>query len=104
MVLAGIGQIIFLQNMTVMNTYTSHEQVGFYAIAALLVGGATVTRVSIWNAIFGTILFHLLIVVVSRAGQIVMDSAQIGEDLREFFAYSIIGMALVIHAWKTKKA
>lgn len=104
MVIAGIGQIIFLQNMTVMNTYTSHEQVGFYAIAAILVGGATVTRVSIWNAIVGTIFFHLLIVVVSRAGQKIMGSAQIGEYLREFFTFAIIGIALVIHAWKSKTA
>ncbi|MFQ5503838.1 MAG: ABC transporter permease [Planctomycetota bacterium] len=102
MVLAGIGQIIFLQNMAVMNTFQSHEQVGFYAIAALLVGGATVTRVTIWNAILGTFLFHTLIVVVSLAGQKIMQSAQIGEYLREFFAFAIIGTTLAIHAWRGK--
>jgi len=100
MVLAAIGQIIFLHNMAVMNTFQSHEQVGFYAIAALLVGGATVTRVNIWNALVGTFLFHTLIVVVSLAGQKIMDSPQIGEYLREFFAYTIIGMTLAIHAWR----
>ena len=102
MVLAGIGQIIFLQNMTVMNTYQSHEQVGFYAIAALLVGGATVTRVTIWNAIVGTFLFHTLIVVISVAAQDprILNSPQIGEYLREFFLYAIIGTTLAIHAWR----
>ncbi|MFC1706095.1 ABC transporter permease [Planctomycetota bacterium] len=101
-VLAGVGQIIFLQNMAVMNTFQSHEQVGFYAIAALLVGGATVSRVTIWNAVVGTLLFHTLIVVVSLAGQQLMDSPQIGEYLREFFAYAIIGATIAIHAWRTK--
>ncbi len=99
-VLAGIGQILFLQNMAVMNTFQSHEQAGFYAIAALLVGGASVTRVTIWNAILGTLLFHMLLVVVSTAGPIVMKSAQMGEYLREFAVYAIIGVTLAIHSWR----
>jgi len=102
MVLAGIGQIIWLQNMAVMNTFQSHEQVGFYAIAALLVGGATVTRVTIWNAIAGTILFHTLIVVVSVAGPLIIPKAQIGEYLREFVTFAIIGATLAIHAWRSR--
>ncbi|MCA8959603.1 MAG: ABC transporter permease [Planctomycetes bacterium] len=102
MILAAFGQIIFLQNMAVMNTYQSHEQVGFYAIAALLVGGATVSRATIWNAIVGTVLFHLLIVVVSTAGAR-LDSPQVGEYLREFFAFAVIGVTLALHAWRTKR-
>ena len=37
-VLASIGQIIFLQNMGVINTFNSHEQIGTVAIASILVG------------------------------------------------------------------
>ena len=54
------------------------------------------------NAIAGTFLFHLLIVVVSLAGQELMDSPQIGEYLREFFAFAIIGATIAIHAWRTR--
>lgn len=104
MVLAAIGQIIWLQNMTVMNTFQSHEQVGFYAIAALLVGGATVTRVTIWNAVIGTVLFHTLIVVVAVAGPLILQKAQIGEYLREFLLFAIIGATLAIHAWRSRAA
>ena len=89
--------------MTVMNTYQSHEQVGFYAIAALLVGGATVARATIWNAVVGTFLFHMLIVVVVLAGQKLMHSAQVGEYLREFTTFAIIGTALALHAWRTRR-
>ncbi len=103
MVLAGIGQILFLQNMTVMNTFQQHEQVGFYAVAALMVGGATVSRASIWNAVVGTLLFHTLIVVVSLAGQELMNSPQVGEYLREFFMFAIIGTTLAIHAWRATR-
>ena len=103
LVLAAIGQIIWLQNMTMMNTYSSHEQVAFYAIAALLVGGATVTQVRIWNAIIGTVLFHTLIVVIATAGA-KLKSPQIGEYLREFLMFALIGVTLAIHAWHGKGA
>ena len=103
MVLAGIGQIIFLQNMRVMNTFQQHEQVGFYAIAALLVGGATTRRATIGNAIAGTFLFHLLIVAVALAAPILLHNAQVGEYLREFTVYAIIGFTLAIHAWKARQ-
>jgi len=99
MALAAVGQVVFLQNMGVMNTFTSHEQVGFYAIAALLVGGATVSRASVRNAVVGTVLFHALIVIVSRAAQ-KTETPQIGEYFREFFVYAIIGATLALHAWR----
>ncbi len=103
MALAGLGQVIFLQNMGVMNTFTSHEQVGFYAIAALLVGGATVSKAGVRNAVIGTILFHSLLVIVSRAGQ-KTDTPMIGEYFREFFVYAIVGVTLALHAWKSRKS
>ena len=41
-VLAGWGQLIFVQNMGTFQTYGAHEQVGLYAGAAILVGGASI--------------------------------------------------------------
>ena len=55
-VLACYGQIIFLQNIGTMNTYNSHEQAGMFAIASLLVGGASVSRASIFNVFLGVVL------------------------------------------------
>ncbi|MBR1450619.1 MAG: iron chelate uptake ABC transporter family permease subunit, partial [Lachnospiraceae bacterium] len=37
-VLAGLGMIIYLQNMGNIATYTAHSQIGMFCIAALLVG------------------------------------------------------------------
>ncbi len=101
--LGGIGHVLWLQNIGTMNTYQSHEQVGAYAIAAILVGGATVARASIWNALLGTFLFHTLFVVSPIAGQKLLGSAQIGEFFREFIAYAVIGVTLALHAWKTRR-
>ncbi len=102
-VLGGIGHIIFLQNIGTMNTYQSHEQVGPYAIAALLVGGATVARATIWHAILGTTLFHTLFYVAPTAGATLFGDKQIGEYFREFIGYAVIGVTLALHAWKARR-
>ena len=83
-----------------MNTYSSHEQVGMFSIAALLVSGATVTRASVGQALLGTLLFHTLFVVSPLAGKALAGDAQIGEYFRVFVAYAVITVALVLHAWQ----
>lgn len=104
-VLGGMGQVLWLTStgMSSMNTYSSHEQVGPYAIAAILVGGATVTHATIWHAILGTLLFHTLFVVAPLAGQALFGAVQIGEYFREFVAYAVIGVTLALHAWKSRR-
>lgn len=103
-VLAAWGQIIYLQNLGTLNTYNNHEQVGLFAVAALLIGGATVDKASWKEALLGTFLFHLLFIVSPLAGRNLVGNAQIGEYFRVFVAYGVIGMALVLHAWETQKA
>ncbi len=102
-VLACYGQIIFLQNIGTMNTYNSHEQAGMFAIAALLVGGASVARASILNVFVGVVLFHLMFVVSPMAGKQLIGQAQLGEYFRVFVSYGIIAIALVLHAWRRFK-
>lgn len=103
-VLACFGQIIFLQNMGNMNTYNAHDQTGFFAAAAILVGGATVSKATIPNCFAGVFLLHLMYIVVPRAGQNVFGDGNIGEYFRQFIGYGVIALSLVIHAWRTKKA
>ncbi len=102
-VLACYGQIIFLQNIGTMNTYNSHEQAGMFAIAALLVGGASVAKATIPNVFLGVILFHLMFVVSPMAGKYLIGQAQLGEYFRVFVSYGIIAIALALHAWKRYK-
>lgn len=99
-VLASFGQIIYLQNIGTMNTYNSHEQIGMFSIAALLIGGASAVKASIPNAITGIILFHLMFIVSPMAGKEIMGSAQIGEYFRVFVSYGIIALVLVLHEWR----
>ena len=98
--LAAWGQIISMQNFGVMQTYGAHSQVGVYAIAALLVGGATVSRATVKHALVGVILFHSLFILAPIAGRELMGSALIGEYFRVFVANAVIAFALIMHAWK----
>lgn len=102
-VFAAWGQLLFLQNIGTLNTYSSHEQVGMFAIAALLVSGATVTKATVGQALLGAILFHTLFVVSPLAGKALAGDAQIGEYFRVFVAYAVITVALVLHAWQSAK-
>lgn len=102
-VLACYGQIIFLQNIGTLNTYNSHDQAGMFAIAALLIGGATVAKATIPNVFVGVILFHMMFVVSPMAGKQLMGQAQIGEYFRVFISYGIIAISLALHAWKRQK-
>ena len=102
-VLAGWGQIIFLQNIGTLNTYGSHVQVGLFAVAALLIGGASVTRATIGQALLGTVLFHTLFIISPLAGQALLGDPQVGEYFRVFVAYGVIGISLGLHAWQKQK-
>lgn len=101
-VLAAWGQLIFLQNMGVLNTYGSHVQIALFSVAALLVGGASVAKATVGQAILGVLLFHTLFLTSPMAGKNIFGDAQIGEFFRAFVAYGVIGLSLGLHAWKTK--
>ena len=107
-ILAGWGQLIFVQNMGSFQTYGAHEQVGLYAGAAILVGGASIKKATNTQALVGCVLFHLLFIVAPSAGKNLFGDAAIGEYFRVFISYGVIALALVMHAWsgvqKKKKA
>lgn len=102
-VLACWGQLIYLQNIGTFSTYGAHTQVSQFAIAALLVGGASVQRATNKQAIIGVILFHTLFIVAPQAGKQLFDNAQLGEYFRVFVAYGVIAISLAMHAWKVVK-
>jgi len=102
-VLACLGQIVFLQNMGNMATYNAHDQTSFFAVAAILVGGASVKKASLPNVFIGVVLLHLLFVISPRAGQNFFGSAMIGEYFRQFIGYGAIALSLVLYASKARR-
>lgn len=103
-VVASWGQLIYLQNIGTFSTYGAHTQVGLFAIASLLVGGASVHKANYKQAIIGVILFHTLFIVAPLAGKELFGDAQIGEYFRVFVAYGVIAISLAMHAWQMATA
>ena len=102
-VLAGIGMVIYLQNMGDMATYSSHSQIGMFCIAALLVGGASVDRASIGNVFLGVILFHTMFILAPTAGAKITGNEVIGEYFRVFVSYGVITVALIMYETKKRR-
>lgn len=102
-VLASWGQLIYLQNLGTFSTYGAHSMVGQYAIAALLVGGASVQAANNKQALLGVILFHTLFVVAPLSASNVFGSSLIGEYFRVFICYGVIALSLAMHAWNSVK-
>lgn len=98
--LASWGQLIYLQSIGTFSTYGAHTQVGTFAIAALLVGGASVQKATNKQAILGVILFHTMFIVSPLAGSALFGDPMVGEYFRVFVSYGVIAMSLAMHAWK----
>ena len=95
--LACFGQIIFLQNIGMLNVYTAHLNSDIFSCAALLAGGATIKKASIKNAFLGIFLFHTLFIVSPQADQNIFANVALGEYFRSFVAYGTIAFALVLN-------
>ncbi len=103
-VLAAWGQLVFLQNLGTFNTVQQQSNVGLYAIAAILVGGANVQKANNKQAIVGVFLFHTLFVVAPLAATKIVGDSAISEYIRMFISFGVIAASLAMHAWnKTEK-
>ena len=102
-VLAGWGQIMFMQSdgIGTFQTYAAHEQVGLYAGAAILVGGASIDRATNLQALVGTFLFHSLFITAQSAASVMFGDSAVGEYFRAFLSYGVIAVALIMYAWRS---
>jgi len=94
---ACIGQMLFLQNIGMLNVYTAHLKTDIFSAAALLAGGATIKHAGVRHVLLGVLLFHTLFVVSPQAGQNLFGNAALGEYFRSFVAYGTIALALIVN-------
>lgn len=102
-VLAGLGQLLYLQNIGMFDVYTAHMTTDVISCAALLAGGASIKSAKIRHALIGIFLFHTLFIVSPQAGQSMFNNAALGEYFRSFIAYGTIAFALIINIKNEKK-
>ncbi|MBF0379236.1 MAG: ABC transporter permease [Desulfamplus sp.] len=96
-VIACIGHYIYIQNIGMLNVYSAHTNTDIFSCAALLTGGATITRAKVSHAFLGIFLFHSLFVVSPQAGQNLFGNPALGEYFRSFVAYGTIAFALIMN-------
>ena len=97
-IFAGLGQLVYIQNMGTLMTYGMQNTVATFAIAAVLIGGATIKQANMRDAIIGTILFHIIYSTAPNAAKNIFGNIQIGEYFRVFMCYGVIAVAIVMFA------
>ena len=102
-VLASWGHIIYLQDMGTVATYDAHRQIGMFSVAAILIGGATVSKATVKHALLGCVTFHAMFIVSPEIGKAVFGNALLGEYFRTFMLYGIIGVSLGIYVYNNMK-
>lgn len=100
--LASLAQLMFIQNLGILNVYTGHLNLDIFSAAALLAGGATFRKANIKNAFIGVFLFHTLFIVSPLAGQNIFKNPALGEYFRSSIAYGTIVFALMINLKNTR--
>lgn len=95
--LACMGHVIYVQNIGMLNVYSAHTNTDIFSCAALLAGGATITRAKVSHAFAGIFLFHSLFIVSPQAGQNLFGNPALGEYFRSFVAYGTIAFALIMN-------
>ena len=95
-VLGGIGIIIYQQSYGFIQIYNGPQYMGFPAVAAILLGGASVHKANIGNVIIGTFLFQGILTMAPS----VINSA-LNTDMSEIFRI-IISMGMILYALTRK--
>ncbi|MGL5330140.1 MAG: ABC transporter permease subunit [Peptostreptococcaceae bacterium] len=99
-IIASIGQLMFIFDLGTLNVYTGHLNIDIFACAALLAGGATLSKANLKNVFLGVVLFHTLFIVSPQAGKNLFQNPAIGEYFRSFIAYSTIVFSLIMNMKK----
>ena len=95
-VIGAIGIVVFSQSFGLIQLYEAPMFMGFAAVAAILIGGASVRRANVTNVIVGAVLMQaLLVIALPVAGKIIVGGiGGVAEITRIIVSNGIILYAL----------
>lgn len=93
-VLGGIGIIIYAQGFGFYQLYNAPLMMAFPAIAAVLIGGATPSRISIFNVVLGTFMFQSMLAIATPVANSLIPEGNLSEVVRTIVSNGIILYAL----------
>ena len=94
MALAAIGIIVYAQSFGFIQLYNAPQYMSFPAVAAILIGGASINKVRISHVIIGVILFQGVITLGLPVANKLIPEGQLSEVLRLIISNGIIIYAL----------
>ena len=92
-VLAAIGIIVYQQSFGFIQVYTAPLYMAFPAVAALLIGGASVNKATIFNVIVGTFLFQGILTMTPSV-MVAIVKSDMSETIRLIISNGMILYAL----------
>jgi simple sugar transport system permease protein len=87
-----VGIIVYAQTFGFLQLYMAPLFMAFFAVASILIGGATLNRATIWHATVGCFLFQSILVVSMPVANLI-----ISENLAEV-ARIIISNGIILYA------
>lgn len=92
--LGAIGIITYAQSYGFLQLYNAPLMMGFHCVAAVLIGGASVSRAKISNVIIGTFLFQGILTVALPVVNNVLPEGNLSDVIRIIISNGIILYAL----------
>ncbi len=93
-ILGGVGIIVYAQSFGFFQLYTAPLMMGFAAVAAILIGGASARRANMLHVILGTFLFQGLLTISLPVANKIITEGNLSEVLRIIVQNGIILYAL----------
>lgn len=93
-ILGAIGIIVYSQSYGFYQYYMAPLNMAFIAVAAILIGGATVGHASIFNVILGTVLYQSIMTFTLPIANVIMPEGSLSEIVRIIIQNGIILYAL----------
>ena len=101
-ILSAIGIIIYSANYGYIQLYQSPLMMPFPIVASILLGGASIKKASISNAIIGVFIFQTLITISTPLINIVLKDSSLSDSIRMSLSYGIILFNFVKQGGKIK--
>lgn len=93
-ILGAIGIIVYAQSYGFFQYYMAPLNMAFIAVAAILIGGATVGKAGIFNVILGTVLYQSIMTFTLPIANVIMPESSLSEIVRIIIQNGIILYAL----------
>lgn len=93
-VLGAVGIVAYAQSYGFLQLYNAPLMMSFACVASVLIGGATIQKANIFNAILGTFLFQGILAVALPVANEILPEGNLSEVLRIIISNGIILYAL----------